>query len=55
MQILAIEVAYGSQVDIWLFGGGQENKQPEYVHSDWSIATDFLREKKTNVTPSLLI
>lgn len=35
------------QDDILVFGGnGGREKQPEYVREDWSIATEFLKEKK---------
>lgn len=39
------------QDDILVFGGtGGREKQPEYVSSDWSIASEFLNEKKGNVS-----
>ena len=39
------------QDDILVFGGtGGREKQPEYVSSDWSIASEFLNEKKGSVS-----
>ena len=39
------------QDDILVFGGsGGHEKQPEYVTSEWSVASEFLKSKPSSVT-----
>ena len=38
------------QDDILVFGGsGGHEKQPEYVTSEWSVASEFLKSKPSSV------